>query len=139
MAVASGRTNIGGFDYNGQSFAFINFLKLSNQIDGPASFPALLDVNGFPTVSPTGTDITLRFVLPLSSTYGAGGSDTYRIVGTGTFGPTRIILPAGTFTVTGDVGSRVTANSGVNLTFAGTGIDITVKLNSLPDTATAIR
>lgn len=50
----TGRALIGGFDVNGQSFAFINFGKLGTgqtAITANYGFPAVLDANGYPNNS----------------------------------------------------------------------------------------
>jgi len=45
---------IGGFDQNGQSFAFVNFLKLSSgqAVRANFAFPAVLDARGYPNLGP---------------------------------------------------------------------------------------
>lgn len=49
----TGKSLIGGFDTNGNSLAFINFMKLANnqQATGGFAYPGVLDASGFPNNS----------------------------------------------------------------------------------------
>ena len=140
--LVTGNSQIGGFDVNGQSFAFINFLKNGTSLAaGSYAYPSILDNNGYPTVAPT-TAITMNVVIPLNSTYSGNyvlkqrGVSTSNVPGspTGTWGNVRLTTPGTTFTVVSDYNSNVTSNSGTNITVSGANPRVVLTLNGLPNT-----
>jgi len=138
-----GKTLIGGFDENGQSFAFINFLKLANnqQTRGGYAYPGILDNNGYPTSAPS-TAITMSFVIPLGSIYSGNyvlkqrGVSRFNVLRapTGTWGNINITTPGTSFRVVSDYNSNVISNSRTNITVAGANPRVVFTLNGLPNT-----
>lgn len=115
-----GRTLIGGFDVNGQSFAFINFAKLGNgqaAITANFAYPAVIDVNGYPNNSGAS----------LSGEFGTSVFVPHTLIGTGNLvikwtGDGAIRLnQSNTMTVSSKTGCTTNSDSASNLVITSNG------------------
>lgn len=110
----AGKSLIGGFDANGQSFAFINFFKLgSGQTAGSFAFPGVLDANGYPNKGAVTTAIGTTVFL-----YPGVGTGNWCLTWTGT-GAIQL-NPGAPIKVVSSKNATISGNLSYNMTVAGT-------------------
>lgn len=138
-ASPTGLVQVNGFDVGGQSFAFINFLKNSTGItsSGGYAYPAILDINGYPTSTPA-TSISISPVaIPTPTIYSGAyviknaNVSSSNVAGTpsGTFKLTLVANAGGTFTVVSDYNGSASGSGTSTLTVSGTNPRVTFTLS----------
>lgn len=132
-----GRLLVNGFDVVGQSFAFINLLKRSNNRQaGSFAYPGILDDNGYPTTAPS-TALTQSVFIPTEDAYPSFRFILKQASGTsGVWGNVSLTLPAGTITVNSGA-AFVVSNSGNVITVSGTNPYLDLTFNGLSGAANA--